>query len=147
MDNLTPEKRSWLMSRIRASNTSPELFVRKFLHGRGYRYGLHNKSLPGKPDIVLRKIKTVIFINGCFWHGHEGCQKARLPKTRRVWWQQKRDYNLNKDNRDRKALNSLGWNVITIWQCDLSSKKIDSTLSLLEKKLMLKNLAIDGSFN
>lgn len=137
MDNLTPEKRSWLMSQVKGSNTTPELIVRKFLHSRGYRYGLHNKTLPGKPDIVLRKIKTIVLVHGCFWHGHEGCQKARLPKTRRLWWQQKRSYNLDKDLRDRQALKALGWRVITIWQCDLSSKKVQSTLRRLEKKIEL----------
>jgi DNA mismatch endonuclease (patch repair protein) len=140
VDNLTPERRSWLMSRVRASDTTPELVVRRFLHKNGFRYGLHNKSLPGKPDIVLRKIRTVIFVHGCFWHGHAGCRKARLPKTRTSWWKQKRNYNIEKDNRNRKALHALGWMVITIWQCKLNQTKMNSTLRKVEKKLRLRLL-------
>jgi len=123
------------MSRVKANNTTPELIVRRFLHGGGLRYGLHNKNLPGKPDIVLRKIKTIIFVHGCFWHGHEGCNKARLPKTRSLWWKKKQAYNANKDAQDQTLLNSLGWRVITIWQCELSPKKREATLSNLKRKL------------
>lgn len=128
--------RSYNMSRIRSANTKPEMLVRKFLHANGFRYKLHDKTLAGKPDIVLPKYKTVIFIHGCFWHGHANCKYYVVPKTRTEWW-------LNKINRnsanDAKAINTLKkerWKIITIWECDLKVAKIEKTLKTLIKKII-----------
>jgi DNA mismatch endonuclease (patch repair protein) len=115
------ETRSYNMSRIRSKDTKPELLVRRFLHKNGFRYRLYVKDLPGKPDIVLPKYKVVIFIHGCFWHGHEGCKKAVLPKTRTDWWQAKIVSNTKNDFKASGLLEDLGWKVITIWQCQLKN--------------------------
>jgi DNA mismatch endonuclease, patch repair protein len=129
------ETRSYNMSRIRSKDTKPELIVRKFLHKNGFRYRLHVKDLPGKPDIVLPKYKTVIFIHGCFWHGHEGCKKSTLPTTRREWWKAKINANIANDEKAVKALKEKGWNVHTIWQCDMHKTLLSDTLLDLLKKL------------
>ncbi len=112
------EVRSYNMSRVKSKNTSPELLVRKYLHGLGYRYTLHNKNLPGKPDIVLPKYNTVIFVHGCFWHGHANCKYASIPKTRTEWWQQKIETNKNNDAKCLKLLKKAGYKIIHIWGCD-----------------------------
>lgn len=120
VDIWTPEKRSWVMSRIRGKNTKPEMTVRSLLHGRGYRFtvnGPKNRRLPGKPDIVLPKHNTIILVHGCFWHGHEGCKHFRLPKTRVAWWREKIRANRERDARNLVALEALGWNVVVIWEC------------------------------
>ena len=127
--------RSYNMSRIRAKDTKPEMLVRRFLHGNGFRYKLHDKTLPGKPDIVLPKYRTVIFVHGCFWHGHKNCKYFKIPKTRTKWWTDK--INRNKEN-DKKAVKSLrkeGWKVITIWECRLKPGKVETTLNSLLQKL------------
>ena len=128
--------RSYNMSRIKGKDTKPEMLVRKFLHAQGFRYRLHVKDLPGKPDIVLPKYKTVIFIHGCFWHGHNNCKYYVVPKTKTEWW-------LNKINRnienDRKAINVLkkdGWRIITLWECDLKPKMIGKTLANLTTNIL-----------
>jgi DNA mismatch endonuclease (patch repair protein) len=123
------------MSRIRSSNTKPELLVRRFLHAKGFRYSLHNKKLPGKPDITLRKYKTVIFINGCFWHGHANCKYFTVPKTRTQWWQNKIETNKANDAKAVKALKKDRWKVIVIWECKLKNGKAEKTLESLLKKL------------
>jgi len=123
------------MSRIRAKNTKPEMLVRKFLHAQGFRYTLQNKKLPGKPDIVLPKYKTIIFINGCFWHGHANCKYFVVPKTRTKFWLNKITANKTNDERAVKALRKDGWKVITIWECKLKPGKVEKTLSALLKKL------------
>jgi DNA mismatch endonuclease, patch repair protein len=132
MDHLTKEKRSWNMSRIRSKDTSPEKIVRSLLHSMGYRFRLHGKVnkklykkgvLPGKPDIVLSRYKTVIFVHGCFWHRHENCKKASTPKTRTEWWQNKFDRNVSNDKKHQQELKSLGWNVIVIWECEVEKIK------------------------
>ena len=125
------EVRSYNMSRIKGKNTKPEMLVRKFLHKNGFRYRLHVKDLPGKPDIVLPKYKTVIFVHGCFWHGHEGCAKATLPTTRREWWEAKINGNIRNDDNAITALKAAGWNVIVVWQCDISKKQLQFTLENL----------------
>ena len=117
-----PKTRSYNMSRIKGKDTRPEMIVRKFLFSKGFRYRLHDKKLPGKPDIVLPKYKTVIFINGCFWHGHEGCKYFVLPKTREEWWLNKIIGNISNDNRNIEALKTEGWNVIIVWECELKPK-------------------------
>jgi len=127
--------RSYNMSRIRSKHTKPELLVRKFLHANGYRYTLHNKTLPGRPDIVLRKHKTVVLIHGCFWHGHAGCKYYVVPKTRTDWWLNKITTNKVNDAKAVKSLKKEGWKIITIWECDLKPGKSEKTLASLLKKL------------
>ncbi len=113
----TKAQRSYNMSRIRSKNTKPEMLVRSYLHKQGYRFRLHDKKLPGKPDIVLPKYKTVIFINGCFWHGHKNCKYFVVPKTRTKWWLEKINGNIERDKKVKRELKKLGWKVINIWQC------------------------------
>ena len=127
--------RSYNMSRIKATDTKPELIVRKFLHSHGFRYRLHNKTLPGKPDITLKKYKTVIFVNGCFWHGHEGCKYFVLPKTRTKWWFQKINNTRNRDLANYKELLVDGWKVIILWECDLKKNNREKNLNSLINQL------------
>jgi len=111
--------RSFNMSQIKGKNTKPEMLVRKFLFANGFRYRLHNKKLPGKPDIVLPKYRTVIFVNGCFWHAHEGCKYYVIPKTRSEWWLNKLNINKENDVENSAKLLALGWRIITIFECEL----------------------------
>ena len=120
--------RSFNMSRIRSKNTKPEMIVRKFLFKRNFRYRLHDKSLPGKPDLVFPKYKTVIFVHGCFWHGHEGCKYYVIPKTRTEWWLKKINRNKELDIRNMRELRTLGWKMITVYECELKNGKADNTL-------------------
>lgn len=122
--------RSYNMSRIRSGNTKPELLVRKYLFAQGFRYRLHEKSLPGKPDIVLKKYNTVIFVHGCFWHAHEGCRYFVVPKTRTEWWTNKLEGNVQKDKRNISQLKKAGWKVIIIWECKLKKNR-ENTLKKL----------------
>jgi len=131
----TKEVRSYNMSRIRAMNTKPEMLVRKFLHAQGYRYKLHDKTLPGKPDLVLPKYKTIIFIHGCFWHGHANCKYFTIPKTRTQWWTDKIHKNIANDEKAVKELRKRGWKIITIRECNLKLKKQEQTLASLLKKI------------
>jgi len=126
--------RSFNMSQIKGKDTKPELIVRKFLHSHGFRYRLHVKNLPGKPDIVLPKYRTVIFVNGCFWHGHENCQYFKLPKTRTKWWKSKIERTISNDYLKSNALKALGYNVITIWGCNLKNKNTLNDLIINVKK-------------
>ena len=125
------ETRSYNMSRIRSKDTKPEMLVRKFLHKHGFRYRLHVKSLPGKPDIVLPKYRTVIFIHGCFWHGHQGCKAAALPETRKDWWSDKIEKNITNEQKSEETLRGLDWKIITIWTCNLTKSAIADTLTQL----------------
>ena len=127
--------RSYNMSQIRSRNTKPEMLVRKFLHAQGFRYKLHDKKLPGKPDIVLPKYKTVIFIHGCFWHGHKDCRYFVIPKTRTEWWLNKINSNIANDTRSAKALKKSGWKIIHLWECNLKPIKAERALLSLLKKL------------
>jgi DNA mismatch endonuclease, patch repair protein len=127
----TKAQRSYNMSQIRSVHTKPELLVRKFLHAQGFRYKLHDKTLPGKPDIVLPKYKTVIFIHGCFWHGHSNCKYFTIPKTRTVWWRNKIETNKANDAKAMKSLRKDGWKVITVWECKLKKGKVENTLEKL----------------
>lgn len=129
------ETRSYNMSRIKGKDTKPEMVVRKFLHAQGYRYRLHDKKLPGKPDIVLPKYKTVIQIHGCFWHGHEGCKYFVIPKTKTEWWTEKIQKTKGKDLINKEILEKSGWKVIVLFECDLKPKKQEETLLNLLKKL------------
>ena len=129
------EIRSYNMSRIKGKDTKPELLVRKYLHRNGFRYLIHVKRLPGKPDIVLPKYKTVIFVHGCFWHGHEGCRYFVVPKTRTDWWTNKISTNKGKDAAAVIKLQDAGWNVIVIWECDLKKNVFEKTLNMLTTRL------------
>lgn len=125
------ETRSYNMSRIKSKDTKPELLVRKFLHKNGFRYRLHVKDMPGKPDIVLPKYKTVIFIHGCFWHGHEGCRYFVVPKTRTEWWVNKINGNTSNDIKAETALIANRWKIIKIWECELKKASLDNSLNTL----------------
>jgi DNA mismatch endonuclease, patch repair protein len=127
--------RSYNMSRIRAKNTMPEMVVRKFLFANGIRYRVHDKNLPGKPDIVIRKLKTIIDVRGCFWHGHKYCKYFVVPKTKTEWWLSKINYNISNDTKTENALQEKGWNIINIWECELKPGKRDNTLSWLLQRL------------
>lgn len=133
-DHLTPEQRSWNMGRIRNKNTKPELVVRSILHGLGYRFtvnGPKNRQLPGKPDIVLPKYRTVIFVHGCFWHRHKGCKETTTPKTRTEWWQAKFDGNVERDRRNQRVLRKARWKVAVVWECE--TKKEESLHRLADR--------------
>ena len=118
-DILTPQQRHHCMSRIRGKNTKPEILVRKGLHARGFRFRLHNKKLPGSPDIVLPRYGVAIMVNGCFWHGHKGCRYATKPKTNIEFWETKIVRNRHRDEVTAAHLEALGWTVITVWECEL----------------------------
>ncbi len=118
MDKLTKEHRSWNMGRIKSGNTKPEIAVRSILHHMGYRFRLHRKDLPGKPDIVLPKYKVVIFVHGCFWHRHEGCKYAYTPKSRTEFWLKKFQSNIDRDRKVVNELVEMGWHVLIIWECE-----------------------------
>ena len=117
-DHLTPNKRSWNMSRIRSGDTSPELLVRKYLYSHGVKYRIHRKNLPGKPDIVISHLKTAIFVHGCFWHQHDGCSRANLPKSKKHYWIPKLQKNTERDRINISTLIDMQWNVIVIWECE-----------------------------
>lgn len=127
--------RSYNMSRIRATDTKPEMLVRRFLHAQGLRYTLHAKKLPGKPDLVLPKYKTIVFIHGCFWHGHANCKYYVVPKTRTDWWLNKINTNKANDANAARELKRAGWKLITVWECDLKAAKMERTLLSLLKKI------------
>ena len=135
MDKLTKEQRHRCMSAIKSKSTKPELLVRKFLFSRGFRYRLNHPRLPGHPDLVLRKYRTVIFVNGCFWHGHEGCKSYKLPKTNVVFWKNKIMSNQSRDIEEMRQLASMGWHCITVWECQLKPKVRQQTLDALEYTL------------
>lgn len=123
------------MSRISAKDTKPEIIVRKFLHSLGYRYRLHVGHLPGKPDIVLPKYKTIIFVNGCFWHGHQGCKHFVMPKSRRNYWVPKIQNNIKRDKLYKKELRRQGWKVHTVWECQLRKGKATKSLQKLASRV------------
>lgn len=133
MDHLSKEKRSWNMSRIQSKNTTPERTVRSILHKLGYRFRLHSKTLPGKPDIVLPKYKTIIFVHGCFWHRHNNCQYAYMPKSRTKFWTKKFNDNIKRDRQLICALNAMGWRVLIIWECKL--KNLQTISNYIDRKL------------
>ena len=119
------EQRSRNMSAIKSKNTKPEIAVRKLLHSMGYRFRLHRKDLPGSPDIVLPKYKTVIFVHGCFWHRHKNCKYASNPKTRQEFWEAKFRENINRDKLNQENLSSKGWKIIIVWECEIKDKDFD----------------------
>ncbi|MDB5003890.1 MAG: vsr 1 [Mucilaginibacter sp.] len=122
------ETRSFNMSRIQCKDTKPEMLVRKYLFSKGFRYRLHDKKLPGKPDLVLPMYKTAIFINGCFWHGHDNCKKGGVPKTRTEWWLKKINLNKTRDANVIKKLSEVGWKTITVWECELKGLMLKKNL-------------------
>lgn len=138
VDTLTPEERSKLMAKIRGKNTKPELAVRSLLHRAGYRFSLHRKDLPGKPDIVLRKYNTVVFVHGCFWHRHKNCKIASTPKSNVEFWQAKFDRNVSNDRKHTRQLRKMGWHVLTVWECEL--KKPERVLAKLQRNLAAKKV-------
>ena len=127
-----PEVRSYNMSQIRSKDTKPEMIVRKFLHRNGFRFRLHDKKLPGTPDIVLKKYKTVIFVHGCFWHGHKGCKYFVVPKTRTDFWLSKIKRNKELDKKNQKLLRQDGWRVLTIFECELKKNSIEQLINKIE---------------
>lgn len=134
VDSLSTERRSWNMSRIRGQDTGPERLLRSLLHKAGFRFRLHDRSLPGKPDIVMRKHKAVIMVHGCYWHRHPGCRNATTPSTRTEFWVEKFQGTVARDARNLTDLTALGWRVITVWECDLK-KNPDQTLADIREKL------------
>ena len=128
MDTLTKEQRHYNMSQIHGKDTQPEIAVRKYLFSRGLRYRKNDKRLPGHPDIVLPKYKTVVFVNGCFWHGHEGCRFFVWPKQNADFWKNKITTNIERDSKNYQKLISEGWKVIVVWECELSTTRIEQSL-------------------
>jgi DNA mismatch endonuclease, patch repair protein len=139
MDTISKERRSWNMSRIRSKNTKPELIVRSLLHRMGFRFRVHVKDLPGNPDLVLPKYKTVVFVHGCFWHRHEDCKNSTIPKSRAEWWLEKLDGNVMRDKKALGNLKALGWKTIVIWECELEKETMDDTLKNLKSKITCQN--------
>ena len=135
-DHISPELRSWNMSQIKGKDTKIEVKVRSWLFSRGFRFRKNDKRYPGKPDVVLPKYKTVIFFNGCFWHRHEGCKYATLPKTRVEYWNAKFERNVSNDKLHVHKLEELGWNVITIWECELKKAEFEKTMINIERELL-----------
>lgn len=145
-DRMTIEQRHRCMSRIKGKDTKPEMLVRRYLHSRGYRYRINVRRLPGTPDIVLRKYRTVIFINGCFWHGHEDSWYYVPPKSNSQFWQQKIKRNKQRDIEKRIKLRRLSWHTIIIWECELKPKNRHTTLQALEQtlnKIFLLNNSVE----
>ena len=122
VDTLTKEKRSWNMSRITGKHTKPEILLRSLLHREGFRFRLHHKRLPGKPDIVLPRYRTVIFVNGCFWHRHRNCKYAYTPKSRLEFWLNKFEETVRRDRKKQEMLRTLGWQVLVVWECELEKE-------------------------
>jgi DNA mismatch endonuclease (patch repair protein) len=131
MDVHTPQQRHKNMAAIRSKNTKPEVLVRHYLWSHGFRYRLNNPRLPGHPDIVLRKYHTCIFVNGCFWHGHEGCKYFVMPKTNTEFWAKKINRNKERDREEQRQLAKMGWHSITVWECELKADKREKTLESL----------------
>lgn len=134
-DTMTPEQRHKIMSQVHSKNTGPERAVRHALWHKGYRYRINDKRLPGSPDLVLPKYRAVIFINGCFWHGHRGCTKYVVPKTNAGFWKEKIARNIARDELNAQRLDTLAWTVITVWECELSKKNLDATIARIEADL------------
>lgn len=148
MDKLSTQQRHKIMASIRGKNTKPEIIVRKGLWKRGFRYRLNHKGLPGHPDLVLRKYRTCIFVNGCFWHGHEGCSK--IPSTNREFWEAKIRRNKERDIETQKELAKMGWHCITVWECELKPTVRENTLDSLAftlNHIFLQDHTIKGDNN
>lgn len=135
-DKVDKKRRSEIMSSIRGQNTKPEMIVRKYLFSKGFRYRLHDKSLPGKPDIKLTKYNSLVFINGCFWHGHTDCKIYVMPKTNKKFWYSKIENNVERDKRNLELLKNLGWKIIVVWECEIKRKNRDLALQNLVDKIL-----------
>lgn len=123
MDVFNKRKRSRIMGKVKGKNTKPELIVRSMLHKMGYRFRLYRKDLPGNPDIILPKLKKVIFVNGCFWHGHENCKRSKRPTTNSDFWNEKLNKNIHRDKKNIEELNNKGWNSLMVWTCEIKDEK------------------------
>lgn len=134
-DHLTPVQRHLCMSHIQSRDTKPELRVRHWLWSHGYRYRLNVKGVPGKPDIVMRRYRTAIFVNGCFWHGHEECEKFKMPKTNVEFWEAKIRRNRERDSQNYRILEENGWQVLVLWECELTKKSLEATMQKVEVML------------
>lgn len=134
-DFLTPQQRHKCMASIHSKNTKPEVLVRQYLHAAGFRFRIHVKKLPGCPDVVLAKYRTCIFVNGCFWHGHRNCRYATRPKSNTDFWQTKIQNNIRRDELSVQALETMGWKVIIVWECELKKDKRDETLHALADRI------------
>jgi DNA mismatch endonuclease (patch repair protein) len=142
-DILTPERRSRLMSKVKGRDTDIEKIVRSALHRKGFRFRKNVSHLPGKPDLVLPKYRTVIFVHGCFWHGHDGCKRGKLPETRREFWQRKIEGNIERDKNNVLALEKAGWHVLLVWECAIKHRKaveIEAALSELAESVTAHNM-------
>ena len=134
-DRLTPEQRHYTMSKIRSVNTKPEIMLRRALWGMGFRYKVNDKTLPGKPDIVLPKYRTVVFVHGCFWHGHKGCISSHIPETNFDFWATKIARNQERDQEVWRQLEAKGWAVIVVWECQLKKAALDETINRVEAEI------------
>ncbi len=134
-DTLTKEKRRWNMSRITGKNTKPEILLRSLLHREGFRFRLHDKRLPGKPDIVLPRYRTAIFVNGCFWHRHKDCKFSYTPKSRKEFWLTKLEGTVKRDRKKQEALTNMGWQVIVVWECELNKQREKIIVDISSKLL------------
>jgi DNA mismatch endonuclease (patch repair protein) len=130
MDIWSKEKRSQVMSKIRSKNTKPERILRSALHLRGYRFRIHKKDLPGKPDIVLPKYNTVIFVHGCFWHYHKDCREGRIPDTNSKFWKEKLSKNIERDKKHQQQCIELGWKTIVVWECELETHLTETLVNI-----------------
>lgn len=147
MDKMTREQRHHCMVANKSKGTKPELLLRRFLWKRGYRYRLNVRRLPGKPDIVLRRYRTAIFVNGCFWHGHDDCEYYREPKTNTIFWRAKISRNKERDELVRNQLKQMGWRTMVVWECQLKKDRLSATLTEIEHILnecLLKDVSLNG---
>lgn len=140
MDIYSREKRSALMFNVRTANTTPEIIVRKRLHSLGFRFRLHSKTLPGKPDIILPKHRSVIFVHGCFWHHHKNCPKSKLPTTNTEFWTEKISSNVTRDAKKTVALRRLGWRVFVIWECETKTGRFVTSLNRFLNRLTVQQI-------
>ncbi|MBE6489908.1 MAG: DNA mismatch endonuclease Vsr [Methanobrevibacter sp.] len=140
VDRVSKEVRSYNMSRIRSKDTKPEILVRSYLFSKGLRFRKNDKRYPGSPDIVLPKYNTIVFVHGCFWHLHDGCKYARMPKSNVDYWEKKLHRNKERDKRNQKELEAMGWNVITVWECELKKDKVEETLENLYGQITSQNI-------
>lgn len=136
VDKFSKETRSYVMSRIRGKDTKPEMLVRSYLFSRGLRFRKNDRRYPGSPDVVLPKYNTVVFVHGCFWHHHEGCRYATMPKSNVEYWEKKLYGNVERDERNRKELEAMGWKVIIVWECQLKKDKCERTLEELYAQII-----------
>ena len=136
MDTLSPQQRHDCMSNIHSTSTKPEIRLRKELWRKGFRYRKNDKRLPGSPDIVLPKYRTVVFVHGCFWHGHKGCKKYTIPKSNTDFWVKKVERNQERDQEVWRQLEAKGWSVVIVWECELEKKRFDETIDRVEKEII-----------